>query len=121
MTLKRLNEVRSLRIDEGVTLDRPGIYAWTIEGVGCYVGKYTRKSRPLREYDKNVFRLLSGIAYRPQKPNGFRAVHRALAKALTAETNIELRIVCNATDDDLNELERYHIGTLAWGGLNRTS
>ena len=118
--MKRLNEVRTLRIDNGVSLDRPGIYAWTIEDVGCYVGKYTRKSRPLREYDKNVHRLHSGIAYRPQKPDGFRSIHRALAEAVSAGRAIELRIVANTESGDLNELERHYIQILAWGDLNQT-
>ena len=120
MILKRLNEARILRIDKGITLDAPGIYAWTIEGVGCYIGKFTRKSRPLREYDKNVHRLINGIAYRPQRPDGFRVVHRALAEALTNGTTIELRIISNENNGDLNALERYYIDTIAWGGLNRT-
>lgn len=48
----------TIEILEGVTLDKPGIYEWAItysDGtIRRYVGKYTRRSRPMREYRANV-------------------------------------------------------------------
>ncbi len=34
----------------GVDLAKPGIYKWEIEGDGVYIGKYSKASRPTREY-----------------------------------------------------------------------
>ena len=115
-----LNEVRELIIVEGVDTNLLGIYAWKIEGVGVYVGKYTKKSRPLREYNKNVRRLLNGQPYRPQKPNGYRVIHRALAKAVQEGSNIELHILENCSAGNHNEREQHYIATLGSGNLNAT-
>lgn len=113
-----LNARRELIVAEGVDLSRPGIYAWEIQGTGLYVGKYTRKSRPLREYDKNVRRLLSGQPYRPQNPYGFRRIHHALAEALVTGRQITLHILENCASDELGIRERLLIKRLASGGLN---
>jgi len=113
-----LNDVRQLILADRVTLDLPGIYAWKIEGSGVYVGKYTHKFRPLREYDKNVRRLLSDEPYRPQNPNGFRRVHRALAKAVVEGLNVELHVLENCPPETLNAREQYLIAKIGSGGLN---
>lgn len=114
-----LNDVRELIVEDGVRLELPGIYAWKIEGIGIYVGKYTHSSRPLREYNRNVARLLSGKSYRRQKPDGFRNIHRELARAVVGGLNIELNILENCSASDLNEREKYFISTMAFGNLNR--
>jgi hypothetical protein len=116
-----LNSKRELILAQDVSLDKPGIYAWEIEGKGVYVGKYTHKSRPLREYEKNVRRLLAGEPYRPQKPHGFRRVHHALAEAVVAGRQIILHILENCDAEDLDARERYLIDELASGGLNGRS
>jgi hypothetical protein len=51
----------------GVDQNRPGVYEWRIEGVGVYIGQYTRTSRPRREYGKNVSNILNGRPYRKGK------------------------------------------------------
>lgn len=116
-----LNDVRKLVVSKGATLDASGIYAWTIQGVGVYVGKYTRKSRPLSEYNRNVRNVLTGRPYRKNNPDGFRRIHLELAKAVEAGIAIELRIVENCHTDDLNDRERVIIRELASGGLNGTT
>lgn len=68
----------------------PGIYEWQIPEVGCYVGQYSTRSRPLKQYLRNVQRLLTGRPYRPKKPNGFRLIHRELAFALLSGTIVNL-------------------------------
>lgn len=118
--LNRLNDIRTLEVPDGLTLELPGIYTWTISGVGCYVGKYTRKSRPLKEYNKNVDRLLNKQPYRPGKPDGFRKVHRALAQAVLQGRNIKLSIVANGQNSELIDLERASIESHVWRGLNQT-
>jgi hypothetical protein len=116
----QLNDVRTLTVADEVTLDAPGIYTWTIEGVGVYVGKFTRKSRPLLEYNRNVDNLLGGRPYRKSKPDGFRTIHQELANAVVNGLPIWLRIVENCIPADLNNRERQIINALAQGGLNGT-
>jgi hypothetical protein len=54
----------TVEIPEGVTLDKPGVYEWAITypdgSIRRYVAKYTRRSRPMREYPANVERILNG-------------------------------------------------------------
>ena len=87
----------------------PGIYRFTIEGEGIYVGRYTRSSRVLKEYVRNVEKQKSRRPYRPQDPNGFRFVHVALFRAVEDGRNIHLEIVENVPVERLNERERYWI------------
>ena len=115
-----LNDFRILVVTEGAALDAPGVYSWTIDGVGVYVGKYTRKSRPLLEYNNNVRNLISGRPYRKSKADGFRIIHRELAKALLAQIPIRLTIIENCHPTELHSRERELVGRLACGGLNGT-
>ena len=114
-----LNAVRRLVVPDGLSLDRPGIYAWIIEGGAVYFGRYTRKSRPLKEYDKNVRRIFLNEPYRPRKPGGFRRIHHALAEAVRDGRDIELRILENCSPGNLNCRERHWIASEARGELNR--
>lgn len=113
-----LNDVRHLVVPEGMTLDLPGIYAWKIEGGAVYVGRYTNKSRILREYENNIRRLLSGEPYRRQKPTGFRRIHRALADAVRHHRRIELHILQNCLPHELDHQERSWIAAIGRGGLD---
>lgn len=58
----------TVEIPEDVTLDKPGIYEWAITypdgSIQRYVGKYTRRSGPMREYRANVERIVDGRPYR---------------------------------------------------------
>jgi hypothetical protein len=86
---------------------KPGIYRFTIDEQGIYVGRFTKASRVLREYRKNVAKLIEGRPYRPRDPNGFRHVHRALYHAVMRRNSIFLEIVENVAPELLNERERY--------------
>lgn len=108
----------TLEVVDGATLDAPGIYEWTIEGGGRYIGKFTRKSRPLRHYHRNVIRLITGHPYRLNKPDGFRLIHRELAKAATAGRDITLTILENPAPTNLVRRERELIKER--GTLNRS-
>jgi hypothetical protein len=92
---------------DGVDLARPGIYEWTIEGVGTYIGKYKRISRPQRAYARNVANLLAGKPYRKSKPYQFRGIHHALAEAVRHRRHVTLTILENpaAWKIDSRELE----------------
>ncbi len=89
----------------GVDLRLPGIYLWVIEGTGTYVGKFTHSSRPLREYERNVLKLLNGRPYRPKKPDAFRRIHRALHRAHLEGKHIQLILFENCAPADLNRRE----------------
>jgi hypothetical protein len=92
---------------EGVDTRLPGIYEWSIEKAGCYIGRYTQISRPTRAYDRHVESLLNGReAYRPEKPNAYRRIHRALIKAHLEGGTIALTILENVHKDRLNLRER---------------
>lgn len=93
-------------LTEGVREDRPGIYEWRIEGVGVYVGKYTRISRPKKQYGRNLFNILNSKPYRPRNPNGFRRVHRELERAYRERRTITLTILENVSPAELNRRER---------------
>ena len=83
-------------VAKGVDPEKPGIYVFVIEGQGIYVGKYTLPYRYKSEYANNVKKLLSGKSYRPKNPDGFRKIHRALAKAVgTEKQKISLILIEN--------------------------
>jgi hypothetical protein len=95
-----------LVVTAGATLDRPGIYEWRIEGVGSYIGKFTKKGRPLNDYQRNVARLIDRKPYRPKRPEAFRHIHRVLATAVSSGTPVTLIIVENPPLPDINRRER---------------
>jgi hypothetical protein len=99
----------------GVDCSLQGIYVWTIDGVGTYVGRYTSITRPRRHYASIVMRLLNGQPYRKSKPDRFRRIHHALASAVKNGNRITLIILENPPADELNARERElirQIGTL---------
>lgn len=108
----------TLTVHDGASLDLPGIYEWRIEGVGSYVGRYTRGTRPTREYSRNVGNLLGGRGYRAGNATGFRRIHLALADAVRAERGIELRILENPAAWEIAARERELIAER--GTLNGT-
>jgi hypothetical protein len=95
--------------------NRPGIYRFTIAGEGIYVGRYTSANRPLREYGKNVEKLIEGRPYRPSDRDGFRYVHVALHRAVVGGCEIRLEIVENVERKNLNERERFWIAQIPEG------
>ena len=80
------------------TFDLPGLYEWRIDGVGCYIGQFTRARRPRREYGLNVARILTGRPYRKGKPDRFRLIHRQLADAVRENRAITLLLLENESD-----------------------
>ena len=107
-----------LQVEDGVDTTLPGLYEWQIDGVGSYIGKYKRIRRPLQEYRRNVQRLLDGRQYRRGNPDGFRRIHRELARAVQEGVHIRLIILENATALDINKRENTLIA--ARGNLNDT-
>jgi hypothetical protein len=88
---------------------RPGIYRFTIEQAGVYVGRYTRSSRVLGEYLRNVRKLIEQRPDRKSKPDGFRLIHIELHRAVVEGRAIKLEILENCPCERLNERERHWI------------
>src|SRR4051794_9145889 len=103
-------------VNPGVDVSLPGIYQWSIEGAGAYIGKYKKISRPLHHYRRNVDNLLNRKPYRKSNPDGFRRIHRELARAHQEGREITLVILENVGPAGLNRRERELIHEL--GSLN---
>ncbi len=82
-------------VTPGVDPLRPGLYEWRIEGLGVYVGQYTRASRPRPEYGRNVANILNVRPYRKGKPDRFRAIHLTLAEAVRSGRPVNLTFLEN--------------------------
>jgi hypothetical protein len=103
-------------VENGIDEAKPGIYKWTIDGIGSYIGKYKSIRRPKEQYRQNVRRLLQGGDYRKSKPGAYRRIHRELAQALLDGRKIELRILENVDPAKINARERELIRL--YGSLN---
>lgn len=121
ITLREPLHKTNVVVVKGVNPHKPGIYVFIVGDKECevYVGKYEKSSRFAREYSSNVKKLLDGGDYRPKNPNGFRAVHRALADAVKSKSRITLVILENREiGEDLEVREKQLIPLI--GTLNRT-
>lgn len=108
------------RVNDGVDVNRPGIYEWRIDGMGSYIGQYRWISRPTTHYGRNLIKLFNGLPYRKRSPDGFRRIHRALADAHRDGRRIELVIVENVESKiERNRRERELIALR--GNLNGRS
>ena len=95
------------RVARGADCNKPGIYEWRIADVGVYSGKYSNIRRPTEQYIANVSRLLHGQPYRKGKPDGFRRIHRELAKAVEQGHKVTLIVLENPGDGKtINQRER---------------
>ena len=111
------------KVLKGVDRTKPGIYIWCIAGVGSYVGKFKRISRPTRHYTRNIRRLLNNLPYRRSNPTGFRNIHHKLAEAHLTKRAIKLIILENVPLPHINQRERELIakhGSLNVPKLGRT-
>ncbi len=97
----------------GVDPEQPLIYRWEIfdhvgERTACYVGKSKNGAkRPLRDYKRNVRRLLAGQPYRKSKPEEFRDIHRLMAEAVRQDRTIVLTLLRNVSPgENINDAEQ---------------
>ncbi|MBD8663016.1 hypothetical protein IFT59_07090 [Rhizobium sp. CFBP 8752] len=102
-----------LVVPEGIDLSKPGIYQWTLAGVGTYIGQSRNLRSRLREYDNNVRKQTLGLPYRKSRPDAFRAVHRQLHAAKLAGIEVTVTVLENCALEDLNARERYWIASRA--------
>ena len=77
---------------EGADLDRPGVYRWLADGQ-TYVGKASNLRSRLNEYLRNLRKIEMGQPCRKSKPEGFRSVHRHLAKAKATGAVLEWEVL----------------------------
>lgn len=89
-----------------------GIYEWRIEGFGAYVGKSKNLRSRFREYRNNVCKLLNGLPYRKNNPEGFRDVHRELLNAYQNKAAIKFTVLGFYEPDSLNAHEQAAIKRL---------
>lgn len=86
-------------VAKGVDPEQPGLYVFNIEGTGTYVGQYSDPGRFLRQYSRNVRKLINKEPYRKGNPDGFRQIHRELAKAVRGrKRKISLTLIENWTE-----------------------
>lgn len=95
----------TIEIADGVDTSKPGLYEWHIEGVGSYIGRYKRYSRPTTEYVRNVRNLIAGKPYRRGKPTLFRRIHHELAAAYDAKRTVRLIILENPKPENMGRRE----------------
>jgi hypothetical protein len=120
------NQVLNFTINHSENVDpkKPLIYLWEIKDAdGKVKGRYIGKSssgykRPKRDYRFNTNRLLQGKPYRPNRPNGYRKSHHALAEAVRSGHDVSLRFICNIRDRDINEVEQFYINRFKCSGNN---
>jgi hypothetical protein len=100
-------------LPSSVDPDRPLIYMWEVlDEAGTVLYRYIGKAkdgaeRPLTHYSRNVDNLLAGRPYRAGKADGYRQIHRELARAVAAKHRICLTLLQNvATGENINEIER---------------
>ena len=93
-----------------------GIYSWTVDGVGTYVGKSRNLGNRLREYPNNIRKLTLKLPYRKSKPSGFRKIHRELLSGILTRRVVKCQIIELCDCSKLAERERYWIGKI--GSLN---
>jgi hypothetical protein len=94
----------------------PLIYMWEIhsldgELLGRYVGKAKAgANRPFKHYRRNVLNLLRKKPYRKAKPDGYRRVHHALARAEREGLQVTLQFLCNVgSHENMDEVEQKYI------------
>ena len=96
-------------IPEGIDLDLPGIYEWSIGDECLYIGKSVRLRGRIREYPNNVRKLIAGESYRKSKPTSYREVHHELRSAHDGMIAVRVTVLENCDRSDLNQREQYWI------------
>jgi hypothetical protein len=87
------NEWFSRNFPQEIDLGGPGIYAWHVDGRLVYVGKATKLRSRIREYRNNIERIRSGRPYRRGNVDGFRRIHRELARAVEAGVSVSISVL----------------------------
>ena len=86
-----------------------GVYQWSIEGVGVYVGKAKVLRDRLRAYPRNVLAMIEGRSWHGNPAREYRAIHKALREAHDAETLVTVTVLEVCDPDIRAERERHWI------------
>lgn len=88
-------------VDRGpsVDLSEAGIYQWSIEGTGVYIGKAKVLRKRILAYPRNVRRMLEGKPWHGNPEKNYREIHHALRQAHDAGTPVIVSVleVCDPT------------------------
>lgn len=91
------------------TWDSAGIYQWSIDGVGVYVGKARILRRRIRDYPRNVRALIQGRPWHGNPLKEYRGIHRALREAHDLGTPVTVTVLEVCDPAIRAERERYWI------------
>jgi hypothetical protein len=95
--------------DLSVNMNAAGVYQWSIEGVGLYVGKAKVLRERLRDYPRNVRGMLEGRFWHGDPLKKYRDIHRALRAAYDNETPVFVTVLENCDPTIRSEREQYWI------------
>ncbi len=98
-----------------------GIYSWTVDGAGTYVGKSCNLKSRLREYRNNVRKMVLGRPRRKSGSSDFRWIHEEMLAGLKTKRRVNCEIVELCHRSVLNERERYWITKIGTLNGRRTS
>lgn len=82
-----------LAVDPTVNMSAAGIYQWSIEGVGVYIGKAKVLRHRLRAYPRNVRAMIEGRPWHGNPEREYRAIHKALREAYDAGTLVTVTVL----------------------------
>jgi hypothetical protein len=82
-----------LTIDPSVDMEAAGVYQWSIEGVGLYVGKAKILRKRLPAYPNNVRRMLENLPWHGNPSKKYREIHHALRQAYETQTPVTVTVL----------------------------
>ncbi len=95
--------------DPSINMDAAGIYQWSIDGIGVYIGKALHLRKRLRAYPRNVRAMLEGRHWHGNPDREYRKIHKALRDAYVAGTQVTVSVLENCDPLDRSAHERYWI------------
>ncbi|WP_174285623.1 hypothetical protein [Sphingomonas bacterium] len=98
-----------LIVDASVNMDGAGVYQWSIEGEGLYVGKAKVLRKRLRDYPQNVRSMIEGRFWHGDPTKDYRAIHHQLRKAYDAEICVVVTVLETCDAAVRSERERWWI------------
>jgi hypothetical protein len=108
--------------DPSINMDAAGVYQWTIEGRGVYVGKAKVLRKRLPAYPRNVLAMLQGRHWHGNPAKKYRAIHEALREACDLGKSVTVTVLENCDASVRAQRERHwiklrHIEAEKPGGL----
>jgi hypothetical protein len=109
MSQKLRSEWYQQTTDPSVNMNAAGVYQWSIEGVGLYVGKAKVLRTRLRDYPRNIRAMLEGRYWHGNPAKDYRDIHIALRAAYDNETPVVVTVLENCDPAIRSEREQYWI------------